>query len=690
MSDDLDLDSFIAGIEQSAPKTSADAASDRLCPECKVKFEIVDDEHVCPVCGAQATNILQLEQSEMMYDESGKAMYGQRILTQKTRTAYETDYGWAWSTDEAIVEILRAQVKALEDLKLVSDEFRHAVRNMWMRFWTQDIAPYIRDEYEESQMIPVDIAKALRYRDIEVLVKVRDKVMVPRRKRQKNARKKYTTLNRQFKRAMFLNDDLNERGSDYIVDSDSSCSDQEQGDTTLRETTNNAAQENGRSSEDTLHEVDDNRMTPLENTPRPRKARSISLDTVTILTLNRTLAFLEGAARCLQMPTPLLATDIVRLCNQGLIPFYGAHKLLPDHMKLDDRDRLTFQNIRPPAPHQLSRATSLLLCRIYKDKLPFHIPEPDVEQITLRFLEDLNLPSELWEHVEQWLETLQEYKFLDSQRITGRHDRTVQLHQHDRRAFAILLSVMKHLFILDDESLRDIREQCRLSEEDALDFMSWTSQLKLRLNLAFRFDPYILLHPMCDITLLESSEQLYKYISGIMDSRPIATARQSMIHTCFDENYRQEMCEFMAKSLPRPDDIPAAEAARRLKKPSDLRHPLSDAVDRTSKLWQSHVAEQDNPSEILDELHCDYKSKKLVFPLHYRRWSVMDGQLSVTQQEPQMCDYWSECFRLILKAGCYLCYCQPRDILHEMRSVEEIMYPELKVRRRQLIRLTKL
>lgn len=695
--DDIDLDSFIANIEQTAPEDNL--ISKLTCEECNVQLEEGEDgNYVCPNCSAQATGILQLDETELHHDDQGRPVYGQRVRTAETIRKHRVDYGWAWSTDDAVAHILALQIDALERTKLLPEFFRPAITNMWLKFWVENIAPHIKDTYEEDELFPISSKNAVKLRDIEVLVKVRDKVMIPTNlmKQDRNGTIAYKMFGSRFQANRpddeILLEDLNCACKSMDEDSSSSSSslfsdvDQQSFKAQYNEERIPLATGDARASEyDQENLIQDAGDVELNDGDQPgerlQRTRNLSDDSIAILTLNRTLAFIEATARCMNQNDPLFAADIIRGCNQRLIPFYGASKLLPAGMNLNSLDKLMFQKTRPPTPVQLTRTASLLIHKIYQDQLPKTLPTPDLSTILERFIKDLNLPYELHDLIKD------EYTFFDfpaTRPIVFTSNVKKRLPQYDRWAFAVLLSQLKKLFNLNDKYITLQGERAQMESRDKneiyFDLNSWVQQLSLRLKLIFRYDPFVLYHPMAEVEKLECTPQMSKYINLIMDDRAVSTIRSHPNVPKFDETYRTELSEFINRQMTLPDGANKSILSdEELDMSSNIKMPLTDSYERTQKFWTPEIEED---RELYELVHRSFTAAKLMIPDSLPMWCIYDSGLNLTRWKLEISPDWPYAFRLLLHAGAFLCFCDPIELMNEVRLVEECFIPQAKIIKR--------
>lgn len=654
-----DWESFIADVENSAPKVRIDEERHR-CQECDTVLENIEGEFICPACSVQATNILQLEETEIHCDESGRIFLGQAVnLFAKKSRRQQIDYGWAWSTDDAIVHILNLQIESLEKHKLVPEHFRASISNMWLKYWLENVAPFIRDEYNEHDLTPLKTTNCLKTRDIEVLIKVQDKVMIPQWacrnnnvKNGKEAKRKrsYAAIGARFYKRKSSGNSESDDMDDQVEDKQYSA-------------------ENADMMEDVIQPQDSVQQDLNKLRPKANSTRNLTRDNVNILTLNRTLAFIEATARLIDMPEPLFAADIIRACTQRLIPFFGAHKSLPENMRINCEDRLLFKVTSPPSANQLTRATSLLIHKVYRDKFPLQAPVPNIVTIFKRFIEDMNLPNDILEH----LDGVDFSSFKKTSQVNLPENKPPTLQHYDRWAFAILISQLKKMFTLDEESLLLQSEQVRNNFRDENYFIAsdWLRQLSIRLKLIMTYDPYVLNHPLANIRDLAPTDQMFNYIEINLGDKCQSTTRLFNPLLRNDSTLRSELTDFLKHEIPKPQSLTKSASTRsELEEPLDLRRPLLDSFRRTQHLWLSTV---ENNADLLDLIFKDFTHQKILLPNHGRRWSIYETS-DQSNLKLDLSPEWPYFFRLLLHVGGFICFCDPRDLLREVRFVEEHLF----------------
>jgi len=685
MDDIDDLESFIAGIEQTAPQE--DDSKHVKCDVCGTNLEEIDEVLVCPNCGAQATHIL-LEETEVFYDESGRPIMGQRgaRVDGKSRKskAENVDYGWSWSTDDAISHILNSQLEALDKAGLLPSFFRDAAINMWFAFWLEFIAPHIKDEYTDQDLIQIDAEQALKLRDIEVLVKMKDKVMIPLRLINQQGKccvkrkpKSYIAMGVRYHP---IEPALSSPSPTPSSDSEE-CEKAEPCKLESLDFGNYHEEESANFMHtDTLDAVADK----IGN-----DTRNITKESVTILTLNRTLAFIEATARCLQNDDPLFASDLIRACNQRLIPFYGAFRVLPDGIKLNARDRLMFQKVRAPSPLQLTRAATLLIFKVYQKQLPKKFPIPNLDAILKRFIKDLNLPDELYNLMKGKISFMD---FRPTRPLNFSPTLAKTFPQYDRWAFCVLIFHLKEIFHLGNNYVnRQKKEALRKSErhnENYFVFAQWLQQMSVRLRIILTYDPFVLLHPLSSVSHLQTTPQMLKYISTLMEDRPSTQLHADLYTTPdFDEVFRAELTEFLCREMPRPRSLPRLDefllADQEVDYSSNIKYPITSSLDRTKKYW---INELTNLGEDRDLILKDFSNEKISTLSDVPKWTFEEelDNFSLTNRTKVSVDpSWPSALKLLLLVGSFVCVCQPSEMVEVMLRIEDRMYPRKRSRKRE-------
>nr|XP_020480334.1 TATA box-binding protein-associated factor RNA polymerase I subunit B [Monopterus albus] len=195
--------------------------------------------------------------------------------------------------------------------------------------------------------------------------------------------------------------------------------------------------------------------------------RSGSVDVTTYLTARlRRGRGLMNMKKCLALIhlaliwscEPLTLSDLLRLVNEGHIPYVNAYEELPDEMKLDGRDGLIFRVESIPSHRVMHREAQTLLLFLQLPAFPpisrQSLLHPAL--LSLRYLTDANLPDELHPWVCQLME------------LAGMADETLHtldaascrvLPRYDVQTAAIIVITMKLMFGLDDHTEWDLSNE---------------------------------------------------------------------------------------------------------------------------------------------------------------------------------------------------------------------------------------
>uniref|UniRef100_A0A3Q4GCP8 TATA box-binding protein-associated factor RNA polymerase I subunit B n=1 Tax=Neolamprologus brichardi TaxID=32507 RepID=A0A3Q4GCP8_NEOBR len=173
-----------------------------------------------------------------------------------------------------------------------------------------------------------------------------------------------------------------------------------------------------------------------------RKKRSQSL-----LSMKKTLALIYLAL--VWSREALTLSDLLRLVNEGHIPYLNAYEQLPEEMKVTGKDSLIFVVETVPSHHAVHKEAETLIQFLQLPAFP-----PISQQtlmhpalLSLRYLSDVNLPDEL----HPWVCRLLEH--------TGMMDQTLHtfdphnhptLPRYDVQAAALIIVTLKLFFCLDD------------------------------------------------------------------------------------------------------------------------------------------------------------------------------------------------------------------------------------------------
>ncbi|XP_029903534.1 LOW QUALITY PROTEIN: TATA box-binding protein-associated factor RNA polymerase I subunit B [Myripristis murdjan] len=206
-----------------------------------------------------------------------------------------------------------------------------------------------------------------------------------------------------------------------------------------------------------------------------------------LMTMRKTLALLFLAL--LWSREALTLSDLLRLVNEGHVPYVNAHESLPEEMRLHGRDTLMFKVESVPS-HRLLQQEAQSLAHLLQ--LP---PFPPISPLcllhpaplSLRYLTALNLPDAL----HAWVcRVALQAGLMDEALLTfdPRPSRPA-LPAYDLQAAALIIVTMKLLFGLDDHTEWDLSsdaaEQDREQpESDVFSLRRWYRLLGAALSRA--------------------------------------------------------------------------------------------------------------------------------------------------------------------------------------------------------------
>nr|XP_040026168.1 TATA box-binding protein-associated factor RNA polymerase I subunit B [Gasterosteus aculeatus aculeatus] len=175
-----------------------------------------------------------------------------------------------------------------------------------------------------------------------------------------------------------------------------------------------------------------------------------------LLSMKRTLALIHVAL--VWSREPLTLSDLLRLVNDGHVPYVNAHQELPDEMKLRGKDALLFRVQSIPSHRVVHRDAQALILLL---QLPVFPPisrqsllHPSL--LSLRYLMDANLPDEL----HPWVCRLMERAGMADQTLYTFHlEGCPSLPRYDVQTAALIIVTMKLLFGLDDRTEWELSHQ---------------------------------------------------------------------------------------------------------------------------------------------------------------------------------------------------------------------------------------
>ncbi|XP_018544251.1 TATA box-binding protein-associated factor RNA polymerase I subunit B [Lates calcarifer] len=191
-----------------------------------------------------------------------------------------------------------------------------------------------------------------------------------------------------------------------------------------------------------------------------------------LMSMKKTLALIHLGLVWSQ--EPLTLSDLLRLVNEGHVPYLNAYEDLPDEMRLDGRDAVIFRVDSVPshrAVHTEAQDLALYL------QLPAFPPisrksllHPAL--LSVRYLTDANLPDEL----HPWVCSLMERAGMTDQTFHT-FDSTTRpiLPRYDVQSAAVIIVTMKVIFGLDDHTEWDLSNEVGVQDdsEDVFNLRRW-------------------------------------------------------------------------------------------------------------------------------------------------------------------------------------------------------------------------
>ncbi|XP_044024103.1 TATA box-binding protein-associated factor RNA polymerase I subunit B isoform X2 [Siniperca chuatsi] len=183
--------------------------------------------------------------------------------------------------------------------------------------------------------------------------------------------------------------------------------------------------------------------------PRLRRTRSL-------MTMMKTLALIHLAL--IWIREPLTLSDLLRLVNEGHVPYVNAYEELPDEMKLEGKDSLIFRVESVPSHRVVHQEAQTLVQFLQLPAFP-----PISQQsllhpalLSMRYLTDANLPDEL--HL--WVCRLMKRAGMADQTFnTFDASSHPVLPRYDIQAAALIIITMKLIFGLDDHTEWDLSNE---------------------------------------------------------------------------------------------------------------------------------------------------------------------------------------------------------------------------------------
>ncbi|KAM9778895.1 TATA box-binding protein-associated factor RNA polymerase I subunit B isoform X1 [Syngnathus typhle] len=182
------------------------------------------------------------------------------------------------------------------------------------------------------------------------------------------------------------------------------------------------------------------------STPRRKSRRGNMRMTETLALIHLALVWSRQA---------LTLGDLLKLANDGHIPYVHAYQDLPEEMRLDCPEALIFTVQSIPTHQELHRKAQTLVSFLQLPAFPpiRHQDPLHPAMLSLRYLVDANLPDEL----HPWVCMLMERSGMaDMTCVTSEPSSHAALPRYDVQAAALIIVAIKLLFGLDDRTEWDL------------------------------------------------------------------------------------------------------------------------------------------------------------------------------------------------------------------------------------------
>lgn len=198
------------------------------------------------------------------------------------------------------------------------------------------------------------------------------------------------------------------------------------------------------------------------------KATEFAID---MMSINKTLAMLHLALR--HTKEGVFPSDLAHLAIVGQLSYMNAAYKLPSEFTLLGSDQKTFSPIAFPTPQQTQILAHKLMNFI---RMPL-LPLPNLIALLEKFIVDFNLPLDL---VKLIVNNKEAHTYLTVE--TPGYDKKLRHVDHERKVMALILVVLRKLFVLDGKSEKDISQSVRnLQDKDAFIWDDWENQARLKL-----------------------------------------------------------------------------------------------------------------------------------------------------------------------------------------------------------------
>ncbi|XP_056261118.1 TATA box-binding protein-associated factor RNA polymerase I subunit B isoform X1 [Seriola aureovittata] len=181
-----------------------------------------------------------------------------------------------------------------------------------------------------------------------------------------------------------------------------------------------------------------------------------------LMSMRKTLALIHLAL--IWSREPLTLSDLLRLVNEGHVPYVNAYEELPEEMRLDGRDAAIFRVQHIPSHQMVHKEAQALVLYLQLQAFPpisrQSLLHPAL--LSLRYLTDANLPDEL----HPWVCSLMEHAGMaDQTRHTFDPASCPALPRYDVQTAALIIVTMKLIFGMDDHSEWDLSSEASVHDD---------------------------------------------------------------------------------------------------------------------------------------------------------------------------------------------------------------------------------
>ncbi|KAI3364674.1 hypothetical protein L3Q82_011449, partial [Scortum barcoo] len=175
-----------------------------------------------------------------------------------------------------------------------------------------------------------------------------------------------------------------------------------------------------------------------------------------LMSMKKTLALIHLAL--VWSREPLTLSDLLRLVNEGHVPYLNAYEELPEEMKLEGKDALIFRVESVPSHRAVHKEAQALFLFLQLPAFPPISRESLLHPalLSLRYLTDTNLPDTL----HPWVCRLMERAGMANETL---HTLDASSHpvlpRYDVQTAALIVVTMKLIFGLDDHTEWDLSNE---------------------------------------------------------------------------------------------------------------------------------------------------------------------------------------------------------------------------------------